>query len=772
MADVNRKYVIPNVATQNVDTFTIEESNQYGRIEYSITYDKYSFKFDSDDAPKNSQLVGIMYLGNFFYMIGTMHPWYDKCMSITWYESSDFDYTKKSKSDDFLILYWNVEGKMFTSVALIKNGNLYTLPSTPDKSNMKYDFFNMGELVTVFPKMYGTYATGLFIALIATNTNPLITEADPSELLGRDVKIAEHKCYPIPELQFKQSPPMAIAYYGAKQKEANWELESIINLSTGIKIAYIQILSERLLFVATRDVGLIWDLETINVARKAGSISNIPPKFVLPMHISGNHRKPLLLGDKLIIASNSNTIIIWQLTDSTDSPSILYQFDDIYSLIKIELLNGYLITAGRGSDIRIWDITDEPSLKYTIPIEASNITDVIALPSGDIITTYHNRRRTYVMGLKFNSGLNLSTVKFNMDGHQYSLHGDFKLAFNQNLIFLTTHIGIMVWPIAENDKPPRFILHGHNVRKTVALVDGSIATIVRDRFRNTIHVAATIEGTDSEYKFANVPEYERDDPRDITAIGSRIYVSNLKGIATLHDVNSHFRVAEYKQLQASDNILTMHAGAAPVNWSLFGKLIYREDATAFKNLLDTRDIDINATNDGGDTLLHLAADSKEMAEILIDKGANVNTRNNAGETSLHQIITDTTSMDLLLKHGADINATDNEGNTPLHTILNRYNAEDELIYILIEEGANVNSMNAKGDTPLHIAARKQNLYFSKDLVKAGADIHIKNKNGQTAYDLIDLDNKSKFELLNPHTSSASSLSVVHDSNITVVPIEH
>jgi len=67
--------------------------------------------------------------------------------------------------------------------------------------------------------------------------------------------------------------------------------------------------------------------------------------------------------------------------------------------------------------------------------------------------------------------------------------------------------------------------------------------------------------------------------------------------------------------------------------------------------------DVNATNNLGVTLLHLACQrgNKNIVEILINKGANVNTQNSAGLTALD--LAEKNShieiVELLREHGAE-----------------------------------------------------------------------------------------------------------------------
>jgi len=88
----------------------------------------------------------------------------------------------------------------------------------------------------------------------------------------------------------------------------------------------------------------------------------------------------------------------------------------------------------------------------------------------------------------------------------------------------------------------------------------------------------------------------------------------------------------------------------------------------------------------------------------------------------------------------DINCFDALGNTPLHLAVAQVSA-NVLDPILREEGCDVDPINRiEKATPLHLAVRldlvEQRHYFVSNLLEAGADTSIKDKNGDTAEDLI------------------------------------
>jgi ankyrin repeat protein len=110
-------------------------------------------------------------------------------------------------------------------------------------------------------------------------------------------------------------------------------------------------------------------------------------------------------------------------------------------------------------------------------------------------------------------------------------------------------------------------------------------------------------------------------------------------------------------------------------------------------------------------------------------------------------------MTLLLNAGADVNATNCGDNTPLHLAV--LNASVESSRIVIEAGANVNAFNIRGNTPLHsvFASAYTNVVnvvkqyeCAELLIKAGADPNITNYSGHSVYTLAKNNGYSTIEL--------------------------
>jgi len=175
----------------------------------------------------------------------------------------------------------------------------------------------------------------------------------------------------------------------------------------------------------------------------------------------------------------------------------------------------------------------------------------------------------------------------------------------------------------------------------------------------------------------------------------------------------------------------------------------------FKNLIETRCVDVNVLDKHGNTPLHYALrhfDPNEGGDITVlnyllnQKNVDVNIKGQYGFTLLHYACQKINSLPLEIYQylietmGCDINLQDKHRNTPLHSAIYRFDPTNDgniptLHYLLNQNGADVNIKGQFGYTLLHLACKKID-YFSFEVFQCliethGGDVNIQDNNNDT-----------------------------------------
>jgi ankyrin repeat protein len=140
-------------------------------------------------------------------------------------------------------------------------------------------------------------------------------------------------------------------------------------------------------------------------------------------------------------------------------------------------------------------------------------------------------------------------------------------------------------------------------------------------------------------------------------------------------------------------------------------------------LLEHRQVDIEACNGGGATVLHLAAEygHVDVVKLLLNRGANVAALSSRGETPLHFAVKNGHRLvcSILLDRGADVSSATPAGVTPLHVAAR--SGGIDVCQLLLERGADVNRCDHHGNTALHDAV--QFAIHSRGLSESAQDRH-------------------------------------------------
>jgi ankyrin repeat protein len=125
------------------------------------------------------------------------------------------------------------------------------------------------------------------------------------------------------------------------------------------------------------------------------------------------------------------------------------------------------------------------------------------------------------------------------------------------------------------------------------------------------------------------------------------------------------------------------------------------------------------------------------AQVLLEHGANVHVRNKNGQTPLHLAFEYHHSgiVALLLKFCADVDAQDNDDITPLLVASGQFALYDACAtaaaQVLLKHGASVHVRNKNGQTPLHLASQHGLFGMVALLLKFGADMDAQDDDNMT-----------------------------------------
>jgi ankyrin repeat protein len=165
-------------------------------------------------------------------------------------------------------------------------------------------------------------------------------------------------------------------------------------------------------------------------------------------------------------------------------------------------------------------------------------------------------------------------------------------------------------------------------------------------------------------------------------------------------------------------------------------------------------VDVNYQNESnGSTALMLSCQYNfiDMAKFLIDHGADLNLQTKNGQTALMAAAGSSEKLfNLLLEKGADIKQKADDGTTVFtRACIGVLSGTVPLsvVYTLLDKGVNVNeastSGRAEGYTCLMMAARNKQPELVRLLVKNGADVNLKAKDGKSALSLAKAENDTE-----------------------------
>ena len=130
--------------------------------------------------------------------------------------------------------------------------------------------------------------------------------------------------------------------------------------------------------------------------------------------------------------------------------------------------------------------------------------------------------------------------------------------------------------------------------------------------------------------------------------------------------------------------------------------------------------------------------NKDIFLLLISNGANPNLMDKYDNHPIHYACLNGHSdiAEILVKKGANVNIIGYYRHTPLHYACSKKRGNRKVISKLISMGVDVNRKDHNDWTPLMVLAENCLTGIMRELIDAGADKSIRNKNNNTAEDIL------------------------------------
>ncbi|XP_016518287.1 histone-lysine N-methyltransferase EHMT1 isoform X2 [Poecilia formosa] len=148
-----------------------------------------------------------------------------------------------------------------------------------------------------------------------------------------------------------------------------------------------------------------------------------------------------------------------------------------------------------------------------------------------------------------------------------------------------------------------------------------------------------------------------------------------------------------------------------------------------EHLLTTGLVDVNCQDDGGWTAMIWATEYKhvDQVKLLLSKGADISIRDKVGPGRFWFYFVFTRKL-----HKHFLCSFFQEKNICLHWAA--FSGSVEISEVLLNAQCDLQAVNVHGDSPLHIAARENRLDCVKLFLSRGANVFLKNREGETPPD--------------------------------------
>ncbi|KAF7557074.1 hypothetical protein G7Z17_g893 [Cylindrodendrum hubeiense] len=211
--------------------------------------------------------------------------------------------------------------------------------------------------------------------------------------------------------------------------------------------------------------------------------------------------------------------------------------------------------------------------------------------------------------------------------------------------------------------------------------------------------------------------------------GDRTYSNEFPRRVTALHLAAHFGITGAVNFLLEQSDIEANDGAG---WSPLFRAISNENEDFVRLLID-KGADVNASTNGGLTLIHAIENRNEaIIQLLLERGANPNVKDLIGRSPLVLAAQRGSEaiFQLLLENGASPNARDDVGQPLL--VFATVHGDVAMVQLLLDKDADPNARDNDGTSPLISATQKGSEAIVRLLLENGADPNARDNDGTSS----------------------------------------
>ncbi|MFP3032786.1 MAG: ankyrin repeat domain-containing protein, partial [Wolbachia sp.] len=215
---------------------------------------------------------------------------------------------------------------------------------------------------------------------------------------------------------------------------------------------------------------------------------------------------------------------------------------------------------------------------------------------------------------------------------------------------------------------------------------------------------------------------------DLVSQGTSLKMKDSNGNTLLHyaSQNDHLRVVKYLIEKEASLKAKNKDGETPLG------LAVQKNYIDIIEFLKKTQLDLDK-----ELLATVKGDDLNRVKALVSQGASLEAKDNSNNTPLHNACNNghVKVVEYLIQEGASLKAKNKDGEAPLHVAVQHDGTLEVIEFILSRDLSGINNVTNEGRTSLHLAIQGNKLNTVELLLRKGASIAVKDKNGKTPLDL-------------------------------------